>query len=211
MYNIFSLIWYLSQILINSIQAEVFHEWRDGRYWSTTFYAKMSPEEVVEDIKRGHDIFCQVFGKAPVGFRAPHLGTYQSEEQRALIYDTLKELGYRYSTSTIPKFGLDHGPVVDVGDLYEIPLSGSYAGPFTILDSWSNIQSPEKPVVKSEYASLFIQTVDRLLDLSIPGVLNYYVDPAHVVNSEAFYQAVEYLIKRDVQTIEFETLLALCE
>jgi hypothetical protein len=182
-------------------------EGREGRYWSVTFYHEMTPQEIVEDIQGGHEIVRQVLGKAPVGFRAPHFGYFQATEQRELIYDTLRKLGYRYSSSTLPKFGLEHGPLLDVGGLYEIPLSGSYASPFNILDSWCHVQSPEHPVVGTEYAALFIQTVERLLTLRVPGVLNYYVDPAHVYQADAFYQAMTYLLERQIQTIDYGWLL----
>ncbi len=182
-------------------------EWREGRYWSVTFYHEMSPQEVTEDIERGHEIFCRVFGRNPVGFRAPHFGLFQAPEQRELIYETLRKLGYSYSTSTLPELGLNHGPIVDMGGIWEIPLSGSYTVPFNILDSWSYVESPYHPIVKSEYASCFIETIERLLTLGVPGVLNYYVDPAHVYNAEAFYRAMEYLVEHKVQTIQFEWLL----
>jgi hypothetical protein len=182
-------------------------EWREDRYWSVTFYHEMSPQEVIEDIERGHEIFYRVLERTPVGFRAPHFGNFQATEQRELIYDTLRKLGYRYSSSTLPKFGLEHGPLLDVGGLYEIPLSGSYATPFNILDSWNYVQSPEQPSVRNEYTALFIQTVERLLTLRVPGVLNYYVDPAHVYQADAFYQAMTYLIECQVQTIDYGWLL----
>jgi hypothetical protein len=182
-------------------------EWREGRYWSITFYHEMSSQEVVEDIQGGHEIFCRILGRTPVGFRAPHFGLFQAPEQHELIYDTLRKLGYHYSTSTLPEFGLNHGPLVDVGGLYEIPLSGSYAAPFSILDSWNYVESPYHPLVKSEYASCFIETVERFLTLGVPGVLNYYVDPAHVYKADPFYRAMEYLIEHNVQTIQFGWLL----
>ncbi len=182
-------------------------EWREGRYWSVTFYDEMSPEEVVGDIERGHEIFCRILGRAPVGFRAPHFGSFQAPEQRELIYDALRKLGYRYSTSTLPEFGLNRGPVVDVGGLSEIPLSGSYAAPFSVLDSWNYVESPYHPLVKSEYASYFIGTVERLLALGVPGILNYYADPSHVYETEAFYRAMEYLVEHKIQTIHFDWLL----
>jgi peptidoglycan/xylan/chitin deacetylase (PgdA/CDA1 family) len=183
-------------------------EWRDGRYWSITFYNEMTPEEVIEDIKKGHEICQKVLDCSPVGFRAPHFGYFQAEEQRGLMYATLKQLGYRYDTSTLPQFGLTYGPFVDVGNLYEVPLCGSYADPYTILDSWNYTYSPYYPVVKQNYASLFMETVDRLLALDVPGVLNYYVDPAHVFRSDAFYQAMAYVLERGLMSLHYNDLFA---
>jgi peptidoglycan/xylan/chitin deacetylase (PgdA/CDA1 family) len=182
-------------------------EWRDGRYWSMTFYNEMTVEEVAEDIQKGHEICRRVLGCSPVGFRAPHFGYFQSPEQREILYSVLRELGYAYSTSTLPAYGLTHGPVVRENGIMEIPLSGSYTDPFTILDSWNNIVSPYEPIVQRQYAEQFTQTVDKFLELGMPGVLNYYVDPAHVCKGKVFHQAVEHLLDREVETLYFGELL----
>ncbi len=182
-------------------------EWRDGRYWSITFYNEMTTDEVIQDIRDGHEICLKVLGRAPIGFRAPHFGYYQSPEQREVIYSALRQLGYSYSTSTLPEYGLRCGPVVKENGIDEIPLSGSYANPDIILDSWNYIVSPNEPVLKDEYAALFIQMVDRMQSLGVTGVLNYYVDPAHVVKGQAFYRALEYLLQKNIETVHFGQLL----
>jgi hypothetical protein len=182
-------------------------EWRENRYWSITFYHEMSPQEIIADIRRGHEIVEQIIGRPPTGFRAPHFGLFQERQQLALLHGTLKDLGYRYSTLAVPRFGFRHGPVWDVGGLYEVPLSGPYSSPLDVLDSWRYVVSPYQPVLKDEYASLFTQTVDRLLALGVPGVLNYYVDPAHVYKCGAFYRAMEYVVERQVPTLHYEELL----
>lgn len=186
-------------------------EWRVDRYWSITWYHEMQPHEVIEDIQRGHDIVSRVIGRPPVGFRAPHFGLFQAKEQLALQYDTLNSLGYHYSTSTVPEFAMRHGPIFDVGGLYEIPLSGSYQFCLNILDSWGNIITPQQPVLTDRYANLFMQTVDRLLALNIPGVLNYYVDPAHVYKNDVFFRAISYAVERGIPTLHYSDLLKLVE
>ncbi len=182
-------------------------EWRDGRYWSITFYNELTTEEVIEDIKKGHEICQQVLGRSPVGFRAPHFGYFQSPEQREVMYSVLKDLGYQYSTSTLPEYGLHYGPVVQEKEIDEIPLSGSYLDPFTILDSWNYITSPYEPFLKDDYTNLFIQVIDKMRELGVTGVLNYYVDPAHVVRGKAFYRAMDYLIQNNIQSVHFSQLL----
>lgn len=184
-------------------------EWRGGRYWSITFYHAMSPQDVAADIRRGHHIVADVIGRPPVGFRAPHFGLFQRPAQLRLQYDTLRELGYHYSTSTMPRFAMRRGPVFDVGGLWEIPLSGTYRQPFRVFDSWSYLRSPQDRVLKGQYSRAFIHTVDRLLARRIPGVLNYYVDPAHVVESAAFRQAIEHVVTRQIPTLHYTELLAM--
>jgi hypothetical protein len=182
-------------------------ERRDGRYWSVTFYHEMSPYQVAEDIQRGHEIVKQVIGKTPVGFRAPHFGNFQKPEQREMIYAVLREFGYGYSSSTLPELGFQHGPVVDVGGLWEVPLSGTIEAPYSVFDSWSHVVSPYKPVVREEYGDLFIRTLARLLELEVCGVLNYYVDPAHIVRAPAFYCALEFMSAHGVPAICFDQVL----
>ena len=186
-------------------------EWHDGRYWSMTFYNELTIDEVIEDIKKGHEICQRVLGRSAVGFRAPHFGYFQTPKQREVMYTVLKDLGYLYSTSTLPEYGLLNGPVVKENGIIELPLSGSYANPFAILDSWNYIISPNQPVLKEEYTNLFIQTVRQLLDMQIPGFLNYYVDPAHVCKGKTFYQAMEYLLAQNLETVHFAQLLEIAE
>jgi hypothetical protein len=182
-------------------------EWRQNRYWSITFYHQMTLEQVVADIRRGHEIVEYITGQRPLGFRAPHFGHFQAPEQLALQYRTLKELKYHFSTSTLPISGLRYGPVYEINGLYEIPLSGMYRNPTRILDSWSQIVSPQQPVVKDFYASLFKNTVSALVKRDIVGVLNYYVDPAHVADSTSFRDGLDYALQQGIQSISYGELL----
>jgi peptidoglycan/xylan/chitin deacetylase (PgdA/CDA1 family) len=182
-------------------------EWNNNRYQSITFYNEMTSAEVVDDLEKGHEIVQQAIGYTPKGFRAPHFGYFQSDEQRSLIYKTLRNLGYQYDTATLPEFGFKHGPILEVDGLYEFPLSGSYETPHVILDSWNYVYSPYYPYVKNEYATLFIHTVEQLLNLGVVGVLNYYVDPAHVYRADAFYWAMAYLLERGVPSMHYGELM----
>lgn len=184
-------------------------EWRDGRYWSVNFYHLMPPEQVRKDIQDGHTIMQDVLGRIPAGFRAPHFGTFQQTEQREIIYEELRALHYGYSTSTMPEYAMKRGPIWDAGGLFEIPLLGSSQMPYNVFDSWGQVESPYRPVIKEIYADLFIQTVEQLLQWKVAGVVNYYVDPAHVQSSGAFYRAMQYLLEKKVPAIQFESLLNL--
>ncbi|MDO8873694.1 MAG: polysaccharide deacetylase family protein [Methanoregula sp.] len=186
-------------------------EKRGGRYWSTTFYNDMPVGEVIRDIKEGHKIYNSVIGHPPIGFRAPHFGTIQNPLLIKSIYNVLQELKYLYSSSTMPISGFRFGPVQTINGLYEISLSGSYFEPLEILDSWNNIISPYNPIVKNEYAFQFIQTIEHLMKLNVSGVLNYYVDPAHVVSSRSFYEAIDFLIQQEIPTLYYDDAIKLRE
>ena len=182
-------------------------EWRRTRYWSITFYHEMTASQVVEDITRGHEIVTRVVGHRPTGFRAPQFGLYQKPDQLCLMHGALRTLGYRYSTSTLPAFAVARGPVVPINGIVEVPVSGSWESPRIVLDSWGRIVSPEQPEIRDDYASTFMETVDRLTAAGIPGVLNYYVDPAHVHHREGFYRAVSHAIDRGLVVAHYEDLL----
>ena len=99
-------------------------EWRNGRYWSITFYHEMSPAQVVDDIKEGDRILREVIGRAPSGFRAPHFGLYQRPEELQTLHGALVGLGYRFSTSTVPALGLRRGPIVPMNGAAGIRTPG---------------------------------------------------------------------------------------
>lgn len=182
-------------------------EWRDGRYWSVNFYDQMSLEEVELDIRRGHEITAAVTGKAPLGFRAPHFGHFQQPEQLAWLYALLRELGYRYASTTVPRFLLKYGPCGDVGGLVEFPVSGRYRAPLQIFDSWGYLPSPRQPRVTERYGEEFILSVKTMLSRRINGIANYYVDPAHVVNSPGFFAALDYCRGSSLNPITYNQLL----
>lgn len=183
-------------------------EWRENRYWSISFYNEMPDQEVINDIQQGHQIFKRVLGRVPLGFRAPHFGCIQSEEQWLSIYRTLENLGYLFSTSRIPQIGYTRGPVFKIyNNIFEIPVSGSYTAPYNCFDSWTMIKDPTDPIVKDEYAVRFIETLNHLLEMNICGILNYYIDPAHVCRNTIFSQAMTYLIDRGVASIDYNDAL----
>jgi hypothetical protein len=186
-------------------------EWRGKRYWSVNFYHDLSSEEVLEDIRLGHKMVERVTGRAPRGFRAPHFGQFQATGQLDLLHNTLNKLNYRYSTSTVPKFGFQHGPVWKEGRLYEIPSSGSYRSFFTLFDSWNYVISPEQPVVGEGFGEIFVETMTQLVTMGVSGVLNYYLDPSHISKSESFFGAIDYVVRHRIPTLQFEELLDLVE
>jgi peptidoglycan/xylan/chitin deacetylase (PgdA/CDA1 family) len=182
------------------------------RYHATTFYDKMTAEEVVRDIEEGHCIVEGTIGKPPHGFRAPHFGCYQAPDQLALIYRTARLLGYSFCTTTLPALGLERGPVFPMSDgLYEFPVSGSVRLPTTVFDSWNSLADYEKLILKDEYYSLFVESVDFFLRNRLPGVLNWYVDPAHVVDSPPFLRAIDYALSKKIRFVNYPELIALIE
>jgi peptidoglycan/xylan/chitin deacetylase (PgdA/CDA1 family) len=184
-------------------------EWREDRYVPITFYDQLSTAEVVEDIRRGHETVTDVIGRPPHGFRAPHFGSFQATHQLEVIYRTARELGYSYCSTTVPQTALDHGPVIDRGGLYEIPLFGSYYAPTAILDSWTYLEDRKTFRLGQEYFDLFRDTVDFILANGLPGVLAYYADPAHVVRQKPFLDAIEMITAHRVPSVTADELVTI--
>lgn len=184
-------------------------EWRETRYWAVTDYAALSEDDVVADIRRGHETVCDVIGRPPLGFRAPHFGSYQSPAQREVIYRTVRPLGYRFCSGTLPDDALAAGPILWSGGMAEFPLTGSLREPRTILDSWNYLINRETYVLSEDYELLFRETVDFFAANDLPGLINWYVDPAHVVDQPPFHRAIRYLLDAGAVSLSFEDALAL--
>jgi peptidoglycan/xylan/chitin deacetylase (PgdA/CDA1 family) len=176
-------------------------EFRDGRYWPITFYDKLSEAEVVADVTRGHELVTAIVGAAPVGFRAPHFGSFQEAAQLRLLYRTLQPLGYRYCSTTIPAMALTRGPVVAVDGMFELPTMGSYRNPETLLDSWTYLVDRTNYALGGEYFELFEETVRRMSELRMPGLLTYYADPSHVVGQAPFERALDVIDRFQIPTL----------
>jgi peptidoglycan/xylan/chitin deacetylase (PgdA/CDA1 family) len=177
-------------------------EFRDGRYWPVTFYEQLTEAEVIADIQLGDRLVRNVVGRAPEGFRAPHFGSFQQPEQLRLIYATVQKLRYRYCSTTTPATALSKGPVVDVGHgLAELPTMGSYRNPTTLLDSWTYLSDRTQYALRDEYYELFAETVQRMSEQRLPGLLTYYADPSHVAGQRPFARALDVIAKYQVPTL----------
>lgn len=180
-------------------------EFVDGRWRGCSFYAKMTADEARADIREGHRVVRETTGQTPRGFRTGHFGCFQEPEQLALVHETLAELGYAFSSSTVPAKALERGPWYDVGGgLLEIPTFGTWASPESLLDSWSHLTDRVDYALGDSFFDLFAETVDRLTAAGVAGILNYYVDPAHVAGQAPFRRALEHAVKRDVPTLDFD-------
>lgn len=182
-------------------------EKQGDRYHAVTFYDQMSREAVISDMREGHRIVTEVIGVAPRGFRAPHFGSFQQPEQRKLIYDTARSLGYRFCSDTLPTSGYAHGPVFDVGGLYEFPLTGSMDDPNVILNSWNYLADRGNYRLSPEFFDRFAATINFFAERRLPVLLNFYVDPSHVANDGYFLQSIDYALARGARFTSFEGVL----
>ena len=167
-------------------------EWSDdlGRWVSRWFYDELSPAEIRADVVRGHADVGDTVGRDPEGFRAPHFGTFQRPENLRSLHALLRELGYRYSSSTVPLHGFRDGPVSERFGLLELPVSGAASAPLTILDSWGCFAAPDRFWGPPDYEREARGLADAVASAGA-GVINCYADPSHVAGRPEFMAAVE--------------------
>jgi hypothetical protein len=160
-----------------------------GEYASCFFYDQLPEAVVRKDILDGDAAVRQVLGVAPRGFRTPHFGTFQRPAHLALLHRTVRELGYAFSTSTVPIFAFRYGPVFHDLGVAEIPVSGMGSAPLAILDTWNCFCAPNRALGPEDYRREGAAAAKHFADAGI-GLLNYYADPCHIHDSELFFETV---------------------
>lgn len=166
-------------------------------YRSCFFYDRISEEGIIEDIVKGHEAHLHILGKSPNSFRVPHFGTFQRRRQLKFLHHCLSRLGYQYSSSTEPLYSFRYGPLRDVGSgLKEVPVSGCFDDPLIILDSWGfmirKFGNRNEALYKEQMKKMVLWFTKRKL----PGLLNFYADPSHVINSNCFFDAILFAKER---------------
>ncbi|MCX7747159.1 MAG: polysaccharide deacetylase family protein [Clostridia bacterium] len=194
-----------SEFINHGYREHVFFDNLTNRYKSNFFYNQIPEELIKEDIVNGDNVLSDFLGLKIQGFRVPHFGHYQKNKQLKLIHTILKELGYKYSTSTVPLYGFIYGPIFSKFGLVEIPVSGMWSNPLRILDSYSFFYSQSKKFKTSYYyESDSIRTYFE--EKGLVGILNYYADPSHIANNDLFFKTIEHLTKVSY-SISYEKLI----
>lgn len=173
-------------------RTHTFWDERPGRYASCFFYDEMSRSEVEDDIRLGHSLLREVLGVSAEGFRTPHFGTFSSSSDLRFLHGVLARMGYKYSSSSLPWVGLRRGPVFrDETGLVEIPVSGRFSRPTTVLDSWSVWGSPQPSLLENQF-EIELDSF-RVLGGESPFILNIYADPSHIQGKSAFFSGLDAL------------------
>ncbi len=162
-----------------------------GAYASCFFYDQQTQDLVREDIAAGDRNLRETLGIVAQGFRAPHFGTFQRPDQLRFLHGVLEELGYAFSTSTVPLYAYRFGPAFREFGLLELPVSGMATRPLRILDSWTCFEAPKRRFGPQDYLKEARLVADRFQSLAV-GLLNFYADPSHVYDRSEFFEAVEF-------------------
>lgn len=158
-------------------------------YHSYNFYDALSPDVVEEDIRRGDAVLRDVLGVTPAGFRTPHFGSFQRPDQLRWLHGVISSLGYAYSTSTMPLWGLRHGPAFDKFGVMELPVTGCPSAPLSVLDSWSFRFDPGRTRSEGDYLAEVTELAQRLHG-GQPLVVNLYADPSQVYDWPEWFEAM---------------------
>ena len=142
-----------------------------------------------EDIVRGDACLKETLGITPKGFRAPHFGTYQKPRDLRFLHAVLRELGYSFSSSTIPLYAFRYGPVFDRFGIRELPVCGRASAPLLVLDSWSHFAAPARDLQPDDFEREGRALAARFAALGA-GIINFYADPSHIHASEIFFATI---------------------
>jgi hypothetical protein len=181
------------------------HTDRKGYIYTSIFdYEKLSISQIKEDIVTADSVFKYSFGYKSNGFRTPHFGNVQNKNTLNFIHRTLAELGYRFSSSTIPYFLYRRG-IYDASGITEIPLSGTYNIPLKILDSY-NYFDQLTGIFDGESYKAEISKLIKVYTQRDNGLINLYVDPSHVNGNKDFFESMK-LLRENLESIDYINLV----
>ncbi len=174
-------------------------------------FLTISRQEKKEEIERCHEVCRSILKVSPTGCRIPHFKNLFTTE----IYGILRELGYRYSSSTwitnTPSNGL---PFKADCDILEFPLSTCPRHPFTVFDTWHSLVSKRlfyRMIHRSagDYLALLRWLIDTGIETH--SYINIYLDPFDLVGMKGFTQILDYLNERsgDIWVAPYERILTI--
>lgn len=162
------------------------------QYTSTHFYNDLSSNEVANDIREGDMAVERVLGFRATGFRIPHFGSFQQPHQLRFVHDHLRDMGYSFSSSTLPIHSLRHGPWYQHLGLWEIPITGCLDRPLAPLDTWSFRFAPDRRSTEQDYISQINRLADWM-EQGVPLFINIYGDPSQIYDWPGFFTSISRL------------------
>ncbi len=160
--------------------------------------------EKKDEIEKCHEICIKILNYEPKGCRIPHFKTLFTNE----IYSILKELGYKYSTSTWLTNTTSHGlPFEGSESIIEFPLSVCPKHPFTVFDTWHSLNAKRlshKIIHRGpeSYLDLFIKLVNIAIETG--SYLNIYIDPLDVKKIPRFENMLKILSDEEILIESYE-------
>jgi peptidoglycan-N-acetylglucosamine deacetylase len=168
----------------------------------------ISREEKTEEVAKCHDVCKEVLGVEPIGLRIPHFKHLFSDD----IYEILRSVGYRYSSSTWLTNTTTRGlPFKAAHDIVEFPLTTCPKHPFTVFDTWHSLNAPRLSHRimhrgPESYRRLFESLVQMARESG--SYLNVYLDPLDVQKIPGFESMLELLASSDLEVVTYAEYLA---
>lgn len=195
-----------AEFINHGYAVHTFFNEQKGRYESCFFYDKLSSTQIRDDVMRGDKVIRDVLGLKAKGFRTPHFGTFQKKSQLLFLYSVLKEMGYEFSSSTMPYFGFRYGAVFETSGIKEFPLSGMWSRPLNILDTWDSFKAENRSMNEEDYLREGKSFAQYFTRKKYCGIFNYYADPSHITGKKIFFDAIAEWA-RAARSITYQGLL----
>ena len=161
------------------------------KYGSCFFYEQQSWKDLKDDILLGHKILQDVLGIHATGWRTPHFGTFQQPEHLKFLYGVLKELKYKFSSSTMPRKIYEYGPLYRDRGIIEVPISGTWNEPMNILDTWGFFEALDRQKEAKDYYQECL-AISNFASQQ-PILINIYGDPSHISKEPLFFESMKIL------------------
>ena len=161
-----------------------------AHYTSSFFYDQLTREDVIEDIRKGHETLVTEFGFHPTAFRTPHFGTFCKLEDLEFLHEVISDLNYEFSTSSTPGYFLKKGYFwKSKNSIWEIPVTGCPTWPLGIPDSYNFRFAPARKFSESDYVHEVTKLSKFLVQKTVRRI-NIYVDPSQVYDWPDFFKAM---------------------
>lgn len=167
-------------------------------------FNELSASQQKDEIKRCDTVLKNILGYSPIGFRTPHFGNLHT----ASVYNTLKELGYRYSSSISAAKSRSSGLPFLRDGIMEFPVSACPRHPFGVFDTWhSLLRGNKKHIKEGEFYALFKKLIDFAIEKNL--YINVYFDPQDIINVKEFKQMMDYIEnkKNDIWVAPYKDIL----
>ena len=166
--------------------------------------------EMIEEVKKCHEVCRNILNYNPVGIRIPHLKNLFTRN----IYDFLHEIGYTYSSSTWLTGTSSSGmPFYEKNDLIEFPLCNCPKHPFSVFDTWHFFRSNFIFKIKHRTSKQFLDIFENLIKLGINtnSYINVYFDPRDIESIDGFENFLDMITDKYLQDIEVLTYREIVE
>ncbi len=167
-------------------------------------FREISEDEKKEEIVRCHELCEKLLNYEPTGLRIPHFKNLFTDE----IYPLLKDVGYKYSSSTWLTNTTTRGlPFKAKDGIIEIPLSTCPKHPFTVFDTWHSLNA-ERLSHKllhrgsASYLDLFKELIDMAKDTG--SYINIYMDPLDIKKIPEFKDMLDIMSDGELDVVTYE-------